>query len=79
MNTGIAWLSKGALEDPAAFALLTVSIPDHVVSPWEWTAWDDGRPTFLMPAEIVDRYGPPQLVSPKVSPEKRGGPAQSGP
>ena len=36
--------------------------PDEVLAEYEWV--EDGKPyrEFLIPAEIVNRYGPPELV-----------------
>lgn len=40
--------------------ILSITIPDDVVAPYEWVNETSlGHREFLVPAEIVDRYGPP--------------------
>ena len=60
------WLSKTPLdvnEGAAGDTLLVINIPEEVVAEYEWI--EEGKPyrEFLLPAEIVNRHGPPRIVS----------------
>lgn len=59
------WLSDRPLsffEGAKGDDLLSVEIPDEVLAEYEWI--EEGKPyrEFLVPAEIVNRRGPPELV-----------------
>lgn len=60
------WLSNIPLDinqGAAGDTLLVINIPEEVVAEHEWI--EEGKPyrEFLVPAEIVNRYGPPRIVS----------------
>ena len=62
--TGV-WLSNRPLdanEDAKGEGLLTLNIPESVIAEYEWVG--EGKPyrEFLVPAEIVNSYGPPERV-----------------
>ena len=41
--------------------LLCLDIPDDVLEPFEWIEEEKPYREFLLPAEIVNSYGPPEL------------------
>lgn len=60
------WLSDRPLdfnEGAAGDTLLTVEVPEQAIIDYEWA--EDGKPyrEFLVPAEVVNRYGRPQVVT----------------
>ena len=62
--TGV-WISDQALdENEGAFGdtLLSIDIPEEVVSEFEWIEEGKGHREFLVPAEIVNRFGPPNVA-----------------
>jgi hypothetical protein len=59
------WLSNRPLDENEGAEgdiVLQVKIPEDVVSEYEWI--EEGKPyrEFLVPAEIINRYGPPRVV-----------------
>lgn len=59
------WLSDRPLtifEGAKGDDLLLLEIPDDVLEPCEWV--EDAKPyrEFLVPAAVVNQYGPPELV-----------------
>ena len=64
MHKGV-WLSDRPLDfgqGAKGKAVFLLEISDEVLAEYEWV--EDGKPyrEFLIPAEIVNRYGPPELV-----------------
>lgn len=64
MHCGV-WLSDRPLDfgqGAKGEDLFLLDIPEDEMSPFEWI--EDGKPyrEFLVPAEIVNRYGPPELI-----------------
>ena len=60
-----AWVSDRPLDfgqGAKGKAVFLLEIPEDVVKPYEWI--EEGNPyrEFLIPAEIVNSYGPPELV-----------------
>ena len=41
--------------------LLSIDIPDNVIADYEWIEEEKPYREFLIPAEIVNRYGPPKV------------------
>src|SRR5262245_19846428 len=59
------WLSDRPLdanEGARGDTLLRLEIPDYVLTPYEWVEDDKMYREFLIPADVVNRYGPPTLV-----------------
>jgi hypothetical protein len=57
------WLSNVPLdsnEGTKGEDLLTIEIPDAVLAEYEWI--EEGKPyrEFLVPAELVNKFGPPE-------------------
>lgn len=42
--------------------LMSLEIPENVLLEWEWVEEAKGYREFLIPAEVVNRYGPPTIV-----------------
>lgn len=62
------WLSDIALdsnEDAGGDTLLVIEIPEDVVAEYEWVEEDKLYREFLVPAGVVNKYGPPRVVSPE--------------
>lgn len=58
------WLSNVPLdinEGAVGDVVLTVEIPEEVVAEHEWVEDGKGYREFLVPAEVVNRYGPPEV------------------
>ena len=58
------WLSDCPLdinEGAKGDTLLVLVIPEEVIAPYEWIEEGKGYREFLVPAEVVNRYGPPQV------------------
>jgi hypothetical protein len=58
------WVSDrplGLFEGAKGDGLLCLDVPDDVLKPFEWV--EEGKPCreFLIPAEIINRFGPPEL------------------
>jgi hypothetical protein len=57
------WLSDTPDPMGAGFEQgLTLDIPETVVARWEWVEEGKGYREFLIPATLVNSYGPPQVV-----------------
>ena len=59
------WLSDRPLDigqGAKGKAIFLLEIPEEAIQPYEWV--EDGKPyrEFLIPSELVNRYGPPELV-----------------
>lgn len=56
-------VNEGAIEGEAGADLFLIEIPARVIRDYEWV--EDGKPyrEWLVPAKIVNRYGPPRLLS----------------
>ena len=64
MHKGV-WLSDRPLDfgqGAKGDDLLLVEIPDDVLEPCEWVEDEKPYREFLVSAEVVNRYGPPELV-----------------
>jgi hypothetical protein len=62
LHTGV-WLSDVPLdanEGAGGDILLAIEIPEEVLTPFEWVG-GMGYREFLIPAEVVNRYGPPRV------------------
>jgi hypothetical protein len=60
------WLSNQPLdvnEGAIGRTLLAVEVPEAIVAEWEWVEEGKGFREFLVPAELVNEYGPPIIVS----------------
>ena len=62
--TGV-WFSDTPLsvnEGAAGDVVLAIEVPDELVAEYEWI--EDGKPyrEWLIPAELVNRFGPPAVV-----------------
>lgn len=58
------WLSDCPLdinEGADGDTLLSIDIPDNVIADYEWIEEEKPYREFLIPAEIVNRYGPPKV------------------
>lgn len=58
------WLSDIPLsvcEGAKGKDLLTLEIPDDVLAEYEWVQEGPAYREFLIPAEVVNSYGPPEL------------------
>ena len=66
------WLSDvpvDANDGAAGDVVLTLSIPEAVLAEWEWVEEGVKRyREFLVPAETVNRYGPPSVVEEQLPP-----------
>lgn len=51
-----------ANEGAAGDVVLAIEVPDHIASEWEVS--EEGKPyrEFIIPAEIVNQYGPPAVI-----------------
>ena len=63
MHTGV-WLSNEPLdgnEGAKGDTVLAIEIPEDLLAEYEWV--EEGKPyrEFMVPAEIVNRYGPPRI------------------
>jgi hypothetical protein len=61
--TGV-WLSDHVLdanEGACGDVVLAIEIPEEQVTPYEWIETEKGYREFLVPAEILNTYGPPRL------------------
>lgn len=61
--TGV-WLSDQPLdanEGAGGRFLLVVEIPEEVVAPYEWVEEGKGYREFLVPANLVNNYGPSSI------------------
>ncbi len=59
------WLSDRPLDfgqGAKGKAVFLLEIPEEVIEPYEWVQEECPYREFLIPAEIVNRYGPPELV-----------------
>lgn len=59
------WLSDQPLDSNEGAwgdTLLTINMPEHEILEYEWI--EEGKPyrEFLIPAAIVNKYGPPTVV-----------------
>ena len=57
------WLSDQPLdinEGADGDTVLAVHVPEKVVKPYEWIEPLKGYREFLIPAKVVNRYGPPR-------------------
>jgi hypothetical protein len=59
---GGVWLSDQPLHDAYGETVLSIEIPASVVAEFEQPMKSKGVREFLLPAEIVNRYGPAQVV-----------------
>ncbi len=58
------WLSEVPLncnEGASGNTLMSIDIPDEIIKDCEWSEEDKTYREFLVPAEIVNRYGPPAI------------------
>ena len=63
--TGV-WLSNVPLdcnEGAAGDELLSLEIPDEVITKYEWIEEEKPYREFLVPAVVLNLYGPPRLLS----------------
>lgn len=63
MHTGV-WLSDiplSVMEGAKGNDLLTLEISDEVLAEYEWVQEQSTYREFLIPAEVVNAYGPPEL------------------
>lgn len=63
MHKGV-WLSDRPLsifEGAKGDDLLTLDIPEDVLAPYEWIEDGTAYREFLLSAEVVNSYGPPEL------------------
>jgi hypothetical protein len=58
------WVSDRSvhLHGGPGYALLTLEIPSELFEEYEWVQEDAAYRGSLVPATILNRYGPPQLV-----------------
>jgi len=62
--TGV-WLSDEPLdinEGADGDTILTLDIPETILVEWEWVEEGKGFREFLVPAKIVNTFGPPELA-----------------
>ena len=63
---GGIWFSDTPLdanEGACGDAYLMIEIPEELIEIYEWIEEGKGYREFLIPADLANRHGPPQLVS----------------
>jgi hypothetical protein len=59
------WLTdqpQSSGEESWGDVVLMVELPEHVADNFEWTEVEKEYREFLIPAELVNRYGPPRRL-----------------
>jgi len=58
------WVSAEPLDEnegATGDTYLTVEVPEEIVAPYEWIEEGKGYREFLIPAEVLNQYGPPKV------------------